>query len=92
MAKLSRIIPIPPPGRWPSLPLLSSVRGRIIAGFGLGILILALGAAGSAWLAGEHRFVTAAMEERADTAFMLQNALVNAEAAASGVQRYVMIG
>ncbi|MEE8384416.1 MAG: hypothetical protein V3S01_00675, partial [Dehalococcoidia bacterium] len=32
------------------------------------------------------------MEEHADTAFLLQNGLVNAEAAASGVQRYVMIG
>jgi len=79
-------------GGWRMFRAFSSVRGRIIAGFGFLVLILVAVAGGSAWQVREHRFITAAMEERADTAFMLQNALVNAEAAASGVQRYVMIG
>ncbi len=77
---------------WRLLHTLSSVRGRIIAGFGFLVLILVGVAAGSAWQVHEHQSDTAAMEEHADTAFTLQNALVNAEAAASGLQRYVMIG
>ena len=71
---------------------LSSVRGRIIAGFAFLVLILVGVAAGSAWQVHKHQSDSATMEEHADTAFMLQNALVNAEAAASGLQRYVMIG
>ena len=74
------------------LHTLSSVRGRIIVGFSFLVLILVAVAAGSAWQVREHRSDTAAMEEHADTAFVLQNALVKAEAAAAGVQRYVMIG
>ncbi|MCH7998066.1 MAG: EAL domain-containing protein [Chloroflexi bacterium] len=74
------------------LNTISSVRGRIIIGFSFLVLILVAVAAGSAWQVREHRSDTAAMEEHADTAFVLQNALVNAEAAASGLQRYVMIG
>ncbi|MEE8369339.1 MAG: hypothetical protein V3S00_01070, partial [Dehalococcoidia bacterium] len=54
MAKLSRIIPIPSPRGWPGLPMLCSVRGRIFAGFGLLILVLAAVVAGSAWLQRQH--------------------------------------
>jgi diguanylate cyclase (GGDEF)-like protein/PAS domain S-box-containing protein len=71
---------------------LSSASGRIILGFGLLVLTLVAVAAGSAWQVQEHRSDTAAMEEHADTAFQLQNAQVNAESAASGVQRYIMVG
>ncbi|MEE8347922.1 MAG: EAL domain-containing protein [Dehalococcoidia bacterium] len=68
------------------------MRGRIIAAFGLLVIILMGVAAGSAWQVREHQADTAAMEEHADTAVVLQNGLINAEAAASGLQRYVMIG
>ena len=79
-------------GGWRMFRAFSSVRGRIIAGFGFLVLILVAVAGGSAWQVREHRSYTAAMEVRADTAFSLKNALVHAEAAASGVQRYIMIG
>ena len=72
------------PRRWRLRHTLSSVRGRIIVGFAFLVLILVAVAAGSAWQVREHKSDTAAMAEHADTAFMLQNALVNAEAAASG--------
>ena len=39
----------------PHLPVLSSVTGRIIAGFGLLVIILVAVVAGSAWLVQEHR-------------------------------------
>jgi len=39
----------------PHLPVLSSVTGRIIAGFGLLVIILIAVVAGSAWLVREHR-------------------------------------
>ena len=80
------------PRRWRLRHTLSSVRGRIIVGFAFLVLILVAVAAGSAWQVREHKSDTAAMAEHADTAFMLQNALVNAEAAASGLQRYVTLG
>ncbi len=91
MAELLRIQRSPAGGRSKLHPF-SSARGRIVAGFGFLVLILVAVAAGSAWQVREHRSDTAAMEEHADTAFLLQNTQVNAESAASGIQRYVMIG
>ena len=80
------------PGGWRMSRSLSSVRGRIIAGFGFLVLILVGIVAGTIWLVVEHRSDTAAMEDHADTAFLLQNGLANAEAAAAALQRYVVVG
>jgi diguanylate cyclase (GGDEF)-like protein len=68
------------------------VRGRIIVGFGVLVLILVAVAAGSAWQVREHRSHTGAMEEHADTAFLLKDVHVHAEAAAADLQRYVLVG
>ncbi len=78
--------------RWPSLNPVSSAGGRIISGFALLVVILAAVAFGSAWRMHKHHSVTAAMEERADTAFLIQDALVNVETAASALQRYITVG
>ena len=91
MVKLPRIRRRVPRG-WPRFNLLSSVRGRIIAGFSFLVFILVGVAAGSAWQVHEHQSDTADMEEHTDTAFLLQSARVNAEATAAGIQRYVMVG
>jgi diguanylate cyclase (GGDEF)-like protein len=80
-------------GRWWSgVHPLSSVRGRIIVGFGFLVLILVGVAAGSAWQVREHRSRTAAMERHADTAFLLKDVHVHAEAGAADLQRYVLVG
>ncbi|MCH7999701.1 MAG: diguanylate cyclase [Chloroflexi bacterium] len=73
MAKLSRIRMQSPRG-WPQLPLLSSVRGRIITGFGFLILILAIVVAGSAWLAREQTDALNKIEENATVVDLLQRA------------------
>ncbi len=81
------------PARWrTSIHPLSSVRGRIIVGFGFLVLILVGVAAGSAWQVREHRSRTAAMERHADTAFLLKDVHVHAEAGAADLQRYVLVG
>lgn len=71
---------------------LSSVRGRIIAGFGLLVLILAVGAAGSVWLAREHRSDLTDMEGRATTVSLLQDAEANGTLAILLLQRYLVTG
>ncbi len=71
---------------------LSSVRGRIIAGIGLMVVILVAVAAGSAWQVLEHRSTTAALQQRAEITFLLLDAQANAESAATAVQRYVVVG
>ena len=53
---------------------LRSVRSAIIAGFGLLVLISIAVVAGSAWLVREYQTDTALMEEKADTALLLQGA------------------
>ncbi|MFQ5809189.1 MAG: PAS domain S-box protein, partial [Armatimonadota bacterium] len=83
---------IPRPRAWPKLPLLSSVRGRIIAGFGLLILILAAGAAGSIWLTQEHRSALAETESRTATVSLLQEIQLDALAAVVTLQDYVASG
>ncbi len=75
-----------------TLGVLSSVRGRILSGIGLMVVILVAVAAGSAWQVYEHRLTTAALQERAEITFLLLDAQANAELAASSVQRYVIVG
>lgn len=78
--------------RRPGLPLLSSVRGRIIAGFGLLVLILAAVVAGSAWLAREHRSDLAEMERHAAITSLLEEARFDATLANLLLERYVIAG
>ncbi len=59
------------------LSLLPSARGRIIAGFGLLVLILAIVVAGSAWLTREHRSAMTEMQEHIATTSLLQDAKVS---------------
>ncbi len=77
---------------WLTPRILSSVRGRIIAGIGLMVVILVAVAAGSAWQVLEHRSTTAALQERAEITFLLLDAQANAESAAAGIQRFVVVG
>jgi len=77
---------------WLTPRILSSVRGRIIAGIGLMVAILVAVAAGSAWQVLEHRSTTAALQERAEITFLLLDAQANAESAAAGIQRFVVVG
>ena len=74
------------------LPPLSSVRGRIIAGFGLLIIILIVIVAGSAWLARGHQSALAKLEATAATANLLEDASLNATLANLLLERYVVTG
>src|SRR3990172_13256255 len=69
---------------------LFSVRGRIIPGFGLLVLILALVAGGSAWQVRAHRSNINEMESHSRTATLLQDAEAQAGVAALTLQRYVI--
>jgi diguanylate cyclase (GGDEF)-like protein len=80
------------PRRWPRLRAPSSVKGRIIVGFGLLIIILAVVVAGAAWLDREHQSDTAEAEQRSDTASLLQEAESNGEALIPLLQLYVITG
>ena len=74
------------------LSLLQSARGRIIAGFGLLVLILAVVVAGSAWLTREHRSDVAEMQEHIATTSLLQNTKVFGALALTELQRYLASG
>jgi len=81
------------PGRsWPSLPFLSSVRGRIVAGFGLLVIILAVGAVGSAWQTRTHQSDLAEMQTAAATVSLLQETEGDATFAVALLQLYVSTG
>ena len=77
---------------WPNLHVLSSVRGRILAGIGLIVVIFVAVAAGFAWQVSEHRSTTDAVQDHAEVTFLLLDARANAESAAASVQRYVIVG
>ena len=72
--------------------VLSSVRGRILSGVGLIVVILVAVAAGFAWQVSEHRSTTDALQDHAEITFLLLDARANAESAAASVQRYVIVG
>ncbi len=74
------------------LPLPTSVRGRLIAGFGLLVFILATVAGGSAWLIREHRARLAEMELDSNTVSRLQQTQFEGSAAVVNVSHYVLTG
>ena len=63
---------------------LNSVRKGLVAGFGLLVLILVAVVAGSAWLVRDYQSNTALMEEKADTALLIQGAESHVGTAGSG--------
>jgi diguanylate cyclase (GGDEF)-like protein len=67
-----------------------SVRARIITGFGLLVLILAIVAGGSAWQVRHHRSVIGDVESHSRRATLLQEAEAQAGIAALSLQRYVI--
>ncbi len=73
-------------------PLLTSVRGRIIVGFGLLVLILIAGVAGSVWQFHSHRGVMADTKEHLATASLMQEARFEVTLASLLVERYVITG
>ena len=81
-----------PRSSWPTPHVLSSVRGRILSGIGLIVVILVAVAAGFAWQVSEHRSTTDALQDHAEITFLLLDARANAESAAASVQRYVLVG
>ncbi len=81
-----------PRGSWLKPRVLSSVRGRILSGIGLMVVILVAVAAGFAWQVNEHRSTTAALQDHAEMTFLLLDAQANAESAAGALQRYVIVG
>jgi diguanylate cyclase (GGDEF)-like protein/PAS domain S-box-containing protein len=92
MVKLPRI-PGPRLTGRPGLPLLSSsIRGRIIAGFGLLVLILMVAVGGSAWLHREHLSDVAEVEHSTHAVSLLDKARVDSNVAALLLQRYVVSG
>jgi diguanylate cyclase (GGDEF)-like protein len=70
----------------------SSVRGRVIGGFGLLILVLVSVTAGASWQVRRHQSDLEELERHSTTASLLQN--VEAQAATAGLllQRYVDAG
>src|SRR3972149_6034764 len=90
MLKLPRVR-IPPPRRL-NVSMPSSVRGRIVAAFGLLILILGLVVAGSAWLARDHRSDLADMERATTNISLLQDAKLDGSMAVALLQQYVLAG
>ncbi len=69
-----------------------SVRASILAGFGLLVVILGAVVAGSIWLVQDYQASSAEMQQRADTASLLQEVESNASIAALLMQRYVVAG
>jgi len=84
------------PQRWrvgltPPL-FLASVRGRIVFGFALLILILVTVVAGAAWLANEHRAKLAEMEQITETASALDGAKADGSVGFALLQTYLVSG
>jgi len=67
-----------------------SVRGRIITGFGLLVVILVIVSAGSAWQARTHQRDLNDLETHSRTATLLQEAEAQGGIAALSLQRYVI--
>ena len=67
-----------------------SVRGRIITGFGLLVMILAVVAGGSAWQVRTHQKDISELESHSRTATLLQEAEAQGGVAALTLQRYVI--
>jgi diguanylate cyclase (GGDEF)-like protein/PAS domain S-box-containing protein len=82
-------IRIPSPIGWLRLTLLSSVRWRIITGFGLLILFLVAIAAGSAWLERQHQHALAEGEHQSMIVALLQDTKERESSAAVLLQLYV---
>jgi diguanylate cyclase (GGDEF)-like protein len=76
---------------WAGTPL-STVKGRIIIGFGLVTLLLIGVVAGAAWQARAHQSDLAALETHTRTASELQTAEANAAISGLLLQRYVISG
>src|SRR3990172_4674259 len=70
----------------------STVRVRIVGGFALLVLVLVGVVFTSAWLVRAYRNDTADMQQRADTASLLQTGEAQASVAALLIQRYVTSG
>lgn len=77
---------------WPTPRGLPSVRGRIIGGFGLLVIILIGVVAGSAWQEHTHRSDLAELESHSTIASLLQEAQADAGTAALLLQRFVISG
>lgn len=71
---------------------LNSVRRGLIAAFGLLVLILVTVVAGSAWLVREYQSDTALMEEKADTALLIQGAESHVGTVGLMLQRFAIDG
>jgi len=71
---------------------LNSVRKGLVAGFGLLVLILVIVVAGSAWLVREYQSDTALMEEKANTALLIQGAESHVGTAGLMLQRFAIDG
>jgi len=78
--------------RLPRFVLLKSVKGGLIAGFGLLALVLTVVVAGSAWLVREYQTDTARMAEKADTALLIQGAESHVGTAGLMLQRFAIDG
>jgi diguanylate cyclase (GGDEF)-like protein len=70
----------------------NSVRRSLIAAFGILVLILVTVVAGSAWLVREYQRDTAVMEEKADTALLIQGAESHVGTAGLMLQRFAIDG
>ena len=76
-----------------TLPLfLASVRGRIVFGFALLILILVAVVAGAAWLTREHRTELAEMEQITETASAQDGAKADGSVGFALLQTYLVSG
>ena len=81
-----------PPLEWARLPLPSSVRGQIIAGFGLLIIIEVAIVAGSAWLNRQHQSDLADLNHRLAIVSKLRNAQTDSMLATVLIDGYVVTG
>src|SRR3990170_3905591 len=71
---------------------LASVRGRIVFGFALLVLILVAVVAGATWLAREHRVKLARMQDVAPTRSLLEGAKGNGTTSFARLQLYLASG
>jgi len=76
---------------WANTPL-SSVKGRILIGFGLSTVLLISVVASAAWQARAHQIDLAALEDHSNAASQLQTAEANAAISGLLLQRYVISG
>ena len=74
------------------LPLPTSVRGRIIGGFGLLVIILAVVVADAAWMSREHQSDLDAVEYHTSIADLLQDTEIEAATSATYLVGYLYTG